>query len=166
MTRKIGIYLAEGLRYGGYFLFEETAPEGFVKDENYHYFEICNDGETNTVENKAGIGFANKPIIGDLELTKTDIADGKPLASVGFRIKDAEGNTVIEGYTDENGVAKFTLRYGKYTYSEFDPLEGYVANTDEYEFEITEDGQIIKASMYSENLKYKKIRIDEMGNLS
>ena len=148
----IGIYLAEGLRYGGYFLFEETAPEGFVKDENYHYFEIRNDGETNTVENKAGVGFTNKPIIGDLELTKTDIADGKPLAGVGFRIKDAEGNTVIEGYTDENGVAKFTLRYGKYTYSEFDPLEGYVANTDEYEFEITEDGQIIKAAITNEKI--------------
>ena len=35
-------------------------------------------------------------------------------------------STVIEGYTDENGIAKFTLRYGKYTYSEFDPLDGYV----------------------------------------
>ena len=148
----VGIYLVEGLRYGGYFLFEETAPEGFVKDENYHYFEIRNDGETITVENKAGIGFINKPIVGDLELTKTDIADGKPLAGVGFRIKDENGNTVIEGYTDENGVAKFTLRYGKYTYSEFDPLEGYIANTDEYPFEITEDGQIIKTTVTNEKI--------------
>ena len=148
----IGIYFAEGLRYGGYFLFEETAPEGFVKDDNYHYFEIRNDGETITVENKAGIGFTNKPIVGDLELTKTDIADGKPLAGVGFRIKDENGNTVIEGYTDENGVAKFTLRYGKYTYSEFDPLEGYIANTDEYPFEITEEGQIIKATVTNEKI--------------
>ena len=148
----VGIYLVEGLRYGGYFLFEETAPEGFVKDENYHYFEIRNHGETIIVENKAGIGFVNKPIVGDLELTKTDIADGKPLAGVGFRIKDENGNTVIEGYTDENGVAKFTLRYGKYIYSEFDPLEGYYANTDEYPFEITEDGQIIKATVTNEKI--------------
>ena len=148
----IGIYFAEGFRYGGYFLFEETAPEGFVKDDNYHYFEIRNDGETITVENKAGIGFTNKPIVGDLELTKTDIADGKPLAGVGFRIKDENGNTIIEGYTDEKGVAKFTLRYGKYTYSEFDPLEGYIANTDEYPFEITEDGQIIKATVTNEKI--------------
>lgn len=149
---EVGIYLAEGIRYGGYFLYEETAPVGFVKDETYHYFEIRNDGETITVENKAGIGFTNKPITGELELTKTDIADGKPLAGVGFRIKDEDGNTVIEGYTDENGIAKFTLRYGKYTYSEFDPLEGYVANTDEYPFEITEDGQIIKASITNEKI--------------
>ena len=149
---EVGIYLAEGIRYGGYFLYEETAPEGFVKDDTYHYFEIRNDGETITVENKAGMGFTNKPIVGELELTKTDIADGKPLAGVGFRIKDVDGNTVIEGYTDENGIAKFTLRYGKYTYSEFDPLEGYIANTDEYPFEITEDGQIIKASVTNEKI--------------
>lgn len=149
---EVGVYLAESIRYGGYFLYEETASEGFLKDDTYHYFEIRNDGETITVENKAGVGFTNKPIVGKLELTKTDIADGKPLAGVGFRIKDADDNTVIEGYTDENGIAKFTLRYGKYTYSEFDPLEGYVANTDEYPFEITEDGQIIKASVTNEKI--------------
>lgn len=149
---ELGVYLAEGIRFGGYFLYEETAPVGFVKDDTYHYFEIHNDGETIVVENKAGVGFANKPIVGELELTKTDIADGKPLAGVGFRIKDADGNTVIEGYTDENGIAKFTLRYGKYTYSEFDPLDGYVSNTDEYPFEITEDGQIVKASVTNEKI--------------
>lgn len=149
---EVGTYLAEGLRYGGYFLYEESAPEGFVKDDAYYYFEIINDGETITVENKAGIGFANKPIVGELELTKTDIADGKALAGVGFRIKDADGNIVIEGYTDENGIAKFTLRYGKYTYSEFGPLEGYMANTKDYPFEITEDGQIIKASVTNEKI--------------
>ena len=149
---ELGVYLAEGVRFGGYFLYEETAPVGFVKDDTYHYFEIRNDGETIVVENKAGVGFTNKPIVGELELTKTDIADGKPLAGVGFRIKDEDGNTVIEGYTDENGIAKFTLRYGKYTYSEFDPLDGYVANTDEYPFEITEDGQIVKASVTNEKI--------------
>ena len=149
---ELGVYLAEGIRFGGYFLYEETAPVGFVKDDTYHYFEIRNDGETIVVENKAGVGFTNKPIVGELELTKTDIADGKPLAGVGFRIKDADGNTVIEGYTDENGIAKFTLRYGKYTYSEFDPLDGYVSNTDEYPFEITEDGQIVKASVTNEKI--------------
>ncbi len=148
----IGAYFAEGIRYGGYFLFEEAAPEGFVKDDEYHYFEIRNLGETIVVENKAGVGFTNKPIIGDIELTKTDIADGKPLAGVGFRIKDAEGNTVIEGYTGEDGIIKFTLRYGKYTYSEFDPLEGYIADTKEYPFEIREDGEIVKAAITNERI--------------
>ena len=52
----------------------------------------------------------------------------------------------------KGGVIQFGLRYGKYTYSEFDPLDGYVANTDEYPFEITEDGQIVKASVTNEKI--------------
>lgn len=147
-----GVYLYEKLRYGGYFLYEKTAPEGFVKDDTYHYFEIRNDGETVTVENEAGVGFTNKPIVGELELTKTDISDGKVLANVGFRIRNEAGEIVAEGYTDENGVAKFTLRYGKYTYEEFAALDGYIPDTKAYPFEIKEDGEIVKAAMTNEKI--------------
>ena len=152
LTDNEGIYRAEGIRYGNYFCIEESAPEGFVADTKAYYFEIRTDGETIVIANTEEGLFTNKPITGDIEITKTDIADGKPLANVGFRIKDAEGNTVIEGYTDENGIAKFTLRYGKYTYTEFDALDGYYANTEEYPFEIKEDGQIIKATMTNEKI--------------
>lgn len=147
-----GVYLYEKLRYGGYFLYEKTAPEGFVKDDTYHYFEIRNDGETVTVENEAGVGFTNKPIVGELELTKTDISDGKVLANVGFRIRNEAGVIVAEGYTDENGIAKFTLRYGKYTYEEFAALDGYIPDTKAYPFEIKEDGEIVKAAMTNERI--------------
>ena len=147
-----GVYLYEKLRYGGYFLYEKTAPEGFVKDDTYHYFEIRNDGETVTVENEAGVGFTNKPIVGELELTKTDISDGKVLANVGFRIRNESGEIVAEGYTDENGIAKFTLRYGKYTYEEFAALDGYIPDTKAYPFEIKEDGEIVKAAMTNEKI--------------
>ena len=57
------------------------------------------------------------------------------------------GKVVAEGYTDENGIAKFKLRAGKYTYEEFDAPEGYIIDTTPHEFEITENGQVIKAEM-------------------
>lgn len=94
----------------------------------------------------------NKPITGELELTKKDISDGKLLPNAGFRIKDAEGNIVAEGYTDENGIARFTLRYGKYTYEEFAAPDEYLLDTTPHEFEITEDGQIVKAEMTNEKI--------------
>ena len=147
-----GIYEMHDLRYNGYFLYEKTAPEGFLKDDGYHYFEIRNDGETVIVENEAGVGFTNKPIVGELELTKTDISDGKILANVGFRIRNEAGKIVSEGYTDENGIAKFTLRYGKYTYEEFAALDGYIPDTKAYPFEIKEDGEIVKAAMTNERI--------------
>ena len=145
-----GVYVLEHLRYGGYFLYEKTAPEGFVKDNGYYYFEIREDGQTAIVENEAGVGFTNKPIVGELEITKTDVATGKLLPNAGFRIKDADGNIVAEGRTDKNGIAKFKLRYGKYTYQEFDAPEGYQIDEKEYPFEITENGQVVKAEMTNE----------------
>lgn len=56
-----GVYFLDDLLYNGYFLHEETAPEGYLKDDQYYFFEIRNDGETVTVENEAGIGFVNQP---------------------------------------------------------------------------------------------------------
>ena len=144
-----GVYVLNDLKFGGYFLHEKTAPSGFVKDDGYYFFRITEDGVTVTVENKAGVGFANKPAKGELEITKRDVADGTLLPNAGFRIKDADGNIVVEGRTDENGIAKFTLRVGKYTYEEFDAPEGYLIDTTPHEFEITENGQIVKAERSS-----------------
>lgn len=159
-----GIYQTDGLLYGGYFVKEKTAPEGFKLDENAYYFEISEDGKIVDVENEAGVGFINQPITGKLELTKTDVADGKPLPNAGFRIKDEDGNIVATGVTDENGIATFTLRYGKYTYQEYNAPEGYEINESEYAFEIKEDGQIVKATMTNEKIPEEVITTPKTGD--
>lgn len=142
-----GVYRLDGLRIGGYFLHEKTAPIGYAQDTGYYYFTISTDGEVVIVENEGGIGFTNTPKYVDFEITKTDIADGKLLPNAGFRIKDENGEVVAEGYTDENGVAKFRLRYGRYTYEEFDAPKGYSIDTTPHEFVIDHNGEVIKASM-------------------
>ena len=159
-----GIYQTDGLLYGGYFVKEKTAPEGFKLDENAYYFEISEDGKIVDVENEAGVGFINQPITGKLELTKTDVADGKPLPNAGFRIKDEDGNIVATGVTDENGIATFTLRYGKYTYQEYNAPEGYEIDESEYAFEIKEDGQIVKATMTNEKIPEELITTPKTGD--
>lgn len=58
-----GVYRLDGLKRNGYFLYEEGSPEGFIKDDRYYYFEILEDGQTVVIENEAGIGFINQPII-------------------------------------------------------------------------------------------------------
>lgn len=141
---EVGVYTYEALRMGGYFLYEKTAPIGFVKDNNYYYFEITEDGKTVVVENEAGVGFANKPIIGELKILKIDSETNQPLANVGFRVMDTEGSIIEEAYTDENGIVTFELRYGEYTYCEFSPLEGYYATNEVYPFAIIEDGEVIE----------------------
>ena len=142
-----GSFSFENIPYGVWLVREIAAPEGYVLSDEVFTVQISENGAVIELGN-----LENKPITGELELTKKDISDGKLLPGAGFRIKDADGNVVAEGYTDENGIARFTLRYGKYTYEEFDAPEGYRIDTTPHEFEITEDGQIVKAEMTNEKI--------------
>lgn len=145
---EIGVYRLENLKYGGYLLHEKTAPEGFLADENYYYFEISAEGVTVTVETEAGIGFMDEPIIGSVEIVKKDKDTQEYLSGAGFRIIDAKTGLVLaEDYTNINGVAKFELRYGKYLYQEFKAPDGYLLNDTKYPFEITKNGEVIKVEM-------------------
>lgn len=142
-----GSFSFENIPYGVWLVREIAAPEGYVLSDEIFTVQISENGAVIELGN-----LDNKPITGELELTKKDISDGKLLPGAGFRIKDADGNVIAEGYTDENGIARFTLRYGKYTYEEFDAPEGYRIDTTPHEFEITEDGQIVKAAMTNEKI--------------
>ena len=160
-----GEYQLNELAYSGYFLSERIAPLGFVLDSEYYYFKIENDGETVTVENNAGIGFTNEPIMGELWLTKKDVSTGMLIPNCGIRIKDKNGNIIAEDRTDENGFVKFTLKAGQYTYSEFD-CEGYELDPSEFPFEITESRQIIRAVMTNKKLSSFPKTGDESGMVS
>lgn len=148
-----GRYELRDILFGDYFIRETKAPEGFLIDDNYYLVTILNQDEiiniTNDLEN---LGFSNVPITGTFVITKLDAVDGKPIPNAGFRIRDVDGNIVAEGYTDENGEFSVELRYGKYTYEEFDAPEGYLLNDEIGTFEILENGQIVKATMSDERM--------------
>lgn len=58
-----GLYRMVGLSKGGYLLVEETAPQGYQRDEAAYYFEITENNQEITIENEdAGAGFINQPV--------------------------------------------------------------------------------------------------------
>lgn len=143
-----GEYAMSELRYGGYFLKEKAAPDGFYPDENAYYFEIIADGETVTVENEAGKGFINAAQVGSLRIIKTS-SDGK-LAGFSFRITSANGYDQVFK-TDENGVILIEgLRVGDYTVSEeTDGVSaGYVLPADKTASVF--EGAVTKVEMHNE----------------
>ena len=147
-----GSFSFENIPYGGWLVRELEAPEGYVLSDEI--FEVQITGNNVVIE----LGnLKNKPVTGELELTKLDVSTGKLLPNAGFRIKDAEGNTVVEGYTDENGIVRFTLGYGEYTYEEFSAPEGYLLDTTPHAFSISEDGQIVRAEMTNERVPTPEI---------
>lgn len=145
--------------YGIWQIKEISTVEGYVLSDEIFEVQIDEDGQVIELGN-----IENKPITGELEITKKDIADGKLLPNAGFRIKDEDGNVVAEGYTDENGIARFTLEYGKYTYEEFDAPDGYQIDTTPHSFEIREDGEIVKAEMTNE--KIPTVDVPQTGDSS
>ena len=112
----VGIYEMQELLYGKYLVKETKAPEGFVLDEGVYSVSITEDEKTYDVENKAGVGFINQAMKGNLKIKKTS-SDGK-VEGFTFRI------TGVNGYdstftTDKSGeIFVDGLRIGEYTVSE------------------------------------------------
>ena len=114
--KEIGQYEMNDLLYGRYFVKETIAPEGFLLDEGVYEVFIGTNGKTYQVENKAGVGFVNEPMRGNLKIVKTS-SDGK-VKGFAFRITGANGYDVTLE-TDENGeILIENLRIGEYTVSE------------------------------------------------
>jgi len=112
----IGVYEMADLLYGGYFVKETKAPEGFYPDDNAYYFEISEDGKTVTVENEAGKGFVNAPQVGSLKIIKTS-SDGK-IEGFSFRVTGPDSYVGVFT-TDKNGeIIIDDLRIGEYVVSE------------------------------------------------
>lgn len=106
----------------------------------------------------------NKAIRGTGELTKTDVSTGKVLPNTGIKIVDANGKTVIEGRTNDKGVFSFgNLSAGKYQFIEYDAPKGYKISEDPVDFEIKNDGDIVKAQMKDEKTNTPFIHLPQTG---
>lgn len=144
----IGVYEMADLLYGGYFVKEAKAPEGFYLDDNAYYFEITEDGKTVTVENEAGKGFVNAPQVGSLKIIKTS-SDGK-VEGFSFRVTGPNGYVGVFT-TDKNGeIIIENLRIGEYVVSEVSDgvSSAYVLPADKTASVF--EGAVTKVEMHNE----------------
>lgn len=141
-----GVYRLEHIVYNSVCTIKETkAPEGFVLSNESFKVTILEE-KTYTVASKDFDCVTNRPIKGSLKIVKMNRGDVIPLEGAGFRLFNAKGEKVAEGYTDADGELLFEgLRYGKYTYREFKAPKGFTLDDTEYELEITTDGKVIEA---------------------
>ena len=144
----IGIYEMKELLYGKYLVRETKAPEGFVLDKGVYSVFIEKDETTYKVENKAGVGFINEAMKGNLKIKKIS-SDGK-VEGFTFRV------TGVNGYdstftTDKNGeISVDGLRIGEYTVSEVSDnvSAGYILPADK---KVTvKVGETVEIEMHNE----------------
>lgn len=152
-----GVYSLEGLVYGEYYVQETKAPEYFVRDVNFYYFQIVNDGETVEVSNdELGKGtFINSPAKGEIKIVKTSY-DNK-VEGIHFEVtgKTYTGQTFKKTYTtDKNGIIRINdLRAGEYTIHEVkdSASAGYLL-PDDKQLTIDRDGAMLVTEMHNSKI--------------
>ena len=152
-----GVYSLEGLVYGEYYVQETKAPKYFVRDVNFYYFQIVNDGETVEVSNdELGKGtFINSPQKGEIKIVKTSYDNKVEGFSFEVTGKTYTGQTFKKTYTtDKNGIIRINdLRAGEYTIHEVkdEASAGYLLPEDK-QLTIDRDGAMLVAEMHNSKL--------------
>ena len=136
------------LSQGKYSYQEISAPSGYVVDNTKYQITITATALNITQKR------TNTPAKASIEIVKVDADHKTPLQGAGFRLYDASGKQVAEGYTDVNGKLTFSsLRLGSYTYKEFKAPDGYVLDTTAYSAVLNQNGQVLKVTR--ENMPVK-----------
>ena len=115
-----GIYQMNDLLFGGYFVKESVAPNGFYLDDTAYYFQIIENGTTVIVENEPGKGFINNAQRGSIRIEKT--SEDNVVKGFTFKVEgtDITGQSYSKTFvTDDKGEIHIDgLRIGTYVISE------------------------------------------------
>ena len=129
------------LPLGSYSYQEISAPSGYVADDTKYQITITSTTLNITETRTNALGTAS------VEISKVDADSETPLQGAGFRLYDASGSQVAEGYTDANGKLTFTgLKLGSYTCKEFQAPAGYELDDTVFPIVLNQNGQILKVT--------------------
>lgn len=153
---KDGYYKLTDLYLGKYCLVETKTVGNHVLNKKPYCFEIkYKDQYTDIVS--LVINLKNYLGKGDFELTKVDLSTGNPIEGALIEIFTENDELIYSGRTDKYGkIYVKGLESGrKYKFKESEAPESYILNDKIHEFEIKENGEIVK-----DTLSNKKIVID------
>lgn len=145
-----------------YTVTEIEAPKGYSLNSEPQTVKIATD----TADFESEVSVKNSPWTAPFIITKKNLG-GELLPNCEFEILDENKRQITTGITDENGIATFSLGYGKYFYHEIAAPEKYIIDDTLYPFEITEEGVSVYAEM-TNYLKEGSIKVTKTttGNLN
>ena len=163
VTGSDGLAVFELIPFGEYIVYESKAPAGYKRSDKEVKLEITSTWQNITDSDFNDI-FVNNDII--VSLGKKDAVTTLGVAGAEITIYDSTGKVYAKGITDENGI--YTVKNipaGKYTFKETFAPEGYELNTTEFEFEITEDGEVIGDNVVLDDPnRFVVKKVDKNGN--
>ncbi|MBY0757186.1 LPXTG cell wall anchor domain-containing protein [Clostridium sardiniense] len=162
VTDENGNAKTKELPIGNYSFVEVKGLDGYVIDNTPIKVNITESKEYSfTVE--------NEKLTGSMELLKLDEDTKKSMKDVEFKVigldgfdKDKEFNLKSN---EEGKVVLSGLHKGKFRLIEVKTLDGYILNTEPMDFEIVENGQVVKLEMTNKSksrpFKIKVIKVNE-----
>ncbi len=152
-------YIFKGYSYT---VTEIEAPTGYSLNSEPQTVKIATD----TADFGTKVSVKNTEWTVPFIITKKNLG-GELLPNCEFEILDGNKCQITTGITDENGIATFSLGYGKYFYHEIAAPEKYIIDDTLYPFEITEEGVSVYAEM-TNYLKEGSIKVTKTttGNLN
>jgi uncharacterized surface anchored protein len=145
-----------------YTVTEIEAPKGYSLNSEPQTVKIATD----TADFGSEVSVKNTPWTAPFIITKKNLG-GELLPNCEFEILDENERQITTGITDENGIATFSLGYGKYFYHEIAAPDEYIIDDTLYPFEISEEGVTVYAEM-TNYLKEGSIKVTKTttGNLN
>ena len=149
-----GTATIENLKFGSYFVEEKTPGEGYKKDNTTCAFTLDKNNH------EAAFTLRDKVIKGDLVIEKKygeeDNLENEK--NINFEIYNSKNELIETITTNEEGIARITLPYGKYKVKQINTTEGYKINEP---FEVTIDDENEKIFKLND-LKIKEENIIEV----
>ena len=145
-----------------YTVTEIEAPKGYSLNSEPQTVKLATD----TADFGSEVSVKNTPWTAPFIITKKNLG-GELLPNCEFEILDENERQITTGITDENGIATFSLGYGKYFYHEIAAPDEYIIDDTLYPFEISEEGVTVYAEM-TNYLKEGSIKVTKRttGNLN
>lgn len=150
---KDGYFKLTNLYLGKYCLIETKTVGNHVLNSKPYCFEIkYKDQYTDTI--KLIINQKNYLAKGDFELSKVDLSTGEPVEGALIEIYTEDDILIYSGRTDKLGklYVKGLESGKKYKFVEKKAPEGYILNDEIHEFEILNNGDIVKDTLSNEKI--------------
>ena len=150
---KDGYFKLTNLYLGKYCLIETKTVGNHVLNSKPYCFEIkYKDQYTDTI--KLTINQKNYLAKGDFELSKVDLSTGEPVEGALIEIYTEDDILIYSGRTDKLGklYVKGLESGKKYKFVEKEAPEGYILNDEIHEFEILNNGDIVKDTLSNEKI--------------
>lgn len=139
-TDSNGRFVVDDLLNGKYYIKQLEASRGYLVNDKIVEFELSEDGMEVTLEQKV--------ISNDIEIMKVynnEDGDCYPEANVSFLVYDSRGNLYKEVATDNEGMIRLWLPYGKYIIHQ---------DTSNYGYDRVDDFEIVVFEVMDDSVRY------------